>query len=320
MSDIHPQTLTCRYQNYISDYNPDISSGKRPAASILTCADYSAGEVLEEKPLYVFKPENTGETTGIDDRAIGHEGFTILSNMQTGKIAMMTESVKSEEIESAPDKFGDRLNTVRSISMVMSPAYLGVSELQFRNATRAVDKFHVMQYVYDAVSDVRTHVKKEVASGLSKEKKKTPEDRLIMKDLELLRRSCHALLKSQERWTQANREVVNELFEKYEDLKQAYALSQRFRQWYEISNRFISAQDRLNGLHAWYAAAAKMKEFEPVVKMIRKHEQLILNFFLKGAGNAAAERLNGKIQRFVSNNMGAKHRDFILYRAAGYFS
>jgi hypothetical protein len=31
--------------------------------------------------------------------------------------------------------------------------------------------------------------------------------------------------------------------------------------------------------------------------MIRNHEQLILNFFLKGADNAAAERLNGKIQR-----------------------
>jgi hypothetical protein len=54
--------------------------------------------------------------------------------------------------------------------------------------------------------------------------------------------------------------------------------------------------------------------------MIRNHEQLILNFFLKGAGNAAAERLNGKIQRFVSNSMGVKNRDFILYRGAGYFS
>jgi transposase len=79
-------------------------------------------------------------------------------------------------------------------------------------------------------------------------------------------------------------------------------------------------QDRLNGLHAWYTATAKMKEFETVVKMIRKHEQLILNFFLKGAGNATAKRLNGKIQRFVSNNMGVKNRDFILYRMAGYFS
>jgi hypothetical protein len=54
--------------------------------------------------------------------------------------------------------------------------------------------------------------------------------------------------------------------------------------------------------------------------MIRKHEQLILNFFLKGASNATAERLNGKIQRFVSNNMDVKNRDFILYRIAGYFS
>jgi hypothetical protein len=54
--------------------------------------------------------------------------------------------------------------------------------------------------------------------------------------------------------------------------------------------------------------------------MIRKHEQLIFNFFLNGTGNAAAERLNGKMQRFVSNSMGGQNRDFIHYRMAGYFS
>ena len=37
----------------------------------------------------------------IDDKAIGHEGYTILSNTQTGKIAMMIESTKSKELEEA---------------------------------------------------------------------------------------------------------------------------------------------------------------------------------------------------------------------------
>jgi hypothetical protein len=36
--------------------------------------------------------------------------------------------------------------------------------------------------------------------------------------------------------------------------------------------------------------------------------------------NAKAERLNGKIQRFVFNNYGLKYKDFFLYRSAGYFS
>jgi len=54
--------------------------------------------------------------------------------------------------------------------------------------------------------------------------------------------------------------------------------------------------------------------------MIRKHEDEIINFFRYGMSNARAERLNGKIQRFVSNNYGIKNKDFSIYRIAGYFS
>ena len=39
-----------------------------------------------------------------------------------------------------------------------------------------------------------------------------------------------------------------------------------------------------------------------------------------GHTNTKAERLNGKIQRFVSNNYGIKDKDFVLFRIAGYFS
>ncbi|KAA6300559.1 MAG: hypothetical protein EZS26_003305, partial [Candidatus Ordinivivax streblomastigis] len=43
------------------------------------------GKVMKEQPPYVFKPENTGDQMSIDDKASGHDGFTILSNTQTGK-------------------------------------------------------------------------------------------------------------------------------------------------------------------------------------------------------------------------------------------
>jgi hypothetical protein len=36
--------------------------------------------------------------------------------------------------------------------------------------------------------------------------------------------------------------------------------------------------------------------------------------------NAKAERLNGKINRFISNNYGIKDKDFAMYRIANYFS
>ena len=81
-----------------------------------------------------------------------------------------------------------------------------------------------------------------------------------------------------------------------------------------------SKKDLTEILHKWYQQANQIKEFESVTKMIRKHEDQIINFFLNGITNAKAERLNGKIKRFVTNNYGVKDKDFILYRIAGYFS
>jgi len=46
------------------------------------------------------------------DKAIGHDGFTILSNHQTGKIAMMVESTNSKEVQSAMELFGDKLSEI----------------------------------------------------------------------------------------------------------------------------------------------------------------------------------------------------------------
>ncbi|MDR1381092.1 MAG: transposase, partial [Tannerella sp.] len=65
---------------------------------------------------------------------------------------------------------------------------------------------------------------------------------------------------------------------------------------------------------------AKIKEFDSVVKMIQKHEARIINFFSFGHTNAKAERLNGNIQRVISNNYGIRDKDFALYRVTGYFS
>jgi transposase len=73
-------------------------------------------------------------------------------------------------------------------------------------------------------------------------------------------------------------------------------------------------------LVAWYLQAAAIPEFKRVIKMLREHETQIVNYFRQGVTNAKAERLNGKIQRFITQNYGLKDKDFFLYRTAGYFS
>ncbi|MDR1553885.1 MAG: transposase [Prevotellaceae bacterium] len=61
-----------------------------------------------------------------------------------------------------------------------------------------------------------------------------------------------------------------------------------------------------------YLQASPIAEFKSVIKMLRKHEIQIINYFRHGATNAKDERLNGKIQRFITQNCGLKDKDFFL--------
>jgi transposase len=256
----------------------------------------------------------------IDDKSIGHEGFSILSNNDTGKIAMMIESTKAEEVGQALALFGDELKKVKNISMDMSPSYALVCSDFMPRAIQVIDKFHVMKYVYEAVSQVRINIKKELATTLTKGKKRTAEDKQKLSELELLRRVQHAITQSPEKWSEEMKKTVNQVFEKYNKLKLAYQTSQNFKRWYNYQNRLKSTSEITKNLYNWYEQARQVEEFKSVIKMIRKHEDKIINFFKQGITNAKAERLNGKIQRFISNNYGIKDKDFILYRIAGYFS
>jgi len=318
MFDIHPQTLQYWYKNFLSDYHPDIAGGLWHPGKIET-VDTDTGEV-KAKPVYVLKKENLGEKMSIDDKGIGHAGFTIFSNHTTGKIALLVESTNAEEVEQAMGLISEELWKVKAISMDMSPTYALVCSNLMPRATQVIDKFHVIKYVYDAVSEVRKNIRKEIANSLTKGKKKTEEDKRKLSEIEHLRRIRHAITQSPDKWTEAMEASVNRAFEQHPNLKTAYQISQDFKLWYTYGNCYKPTSQITKELYSWYSRAIQLKEFGSVIKMIRKHEDEIINYFRHGMTNARAERLNGKIQRFVSSNYGIKDKDFALYRIANYFS
>ena len=105
----------------------------------------------------------------IDDKAISKDGFTILTNTVSGKMAMMLESTDGEKLTKAFSLFDDAdLLKIKSISSDMSPTFLKLCEEQLPCAQIVIDKFHVMRYVYDAVLEVRLKIKKGLAEQLTK--------------------------------------------------------------------------------------------------------------------------------------------------------
>jgi transposase len=312
-----PKTLHYWYKNSLSDYFPDIQSDKWCSEKI-EIVDKKTG-MIKKRPLYVFKTENIGSNMSIDDKAIGNGGFTILSNNDTGKIALLVESTNAEGVGLAMKKFGDNLQNIHNISMDMSSTYASVCGDLIPRATQVMDKFHVMKYVYQVVCDVRSKAVKVLQQQLSNGKNKSEEDKKLLTQIEVLRRVSHAVTQSQYKWSDEMQESINQAFASHNELKTAYEISQKFKQWYDYSNHFQTVGVIKQNLYAWYEEAAQITEFKCVIKMLRKHEAGIINFFKSGLTNAKAERLNGKIQRFISSNYGLKDKDFFLYRAAKYF-
>lgn len=318
---MQPKTLYHWYRNHLSDYQSEKEQEHWPLKYI-EHLDMETGELEKQQPLYVFKPENLGEKMSIDDKSLSGEGFTIMSNSKSGKIALMVESCRKDEVSSAISLFGSELQKVESISCDMSPTYLSVIKEQMPSANIVIDKFHVMQYVYGAVSDIRIRIKNELTESLSKGKQKTEADKEILKKLELIRRNRYRLLQSPYKWSSEGQESMSNLFRNHEELKNAYILSQRFKSWYDKSQSKVAWSTIIKRLHNWYEdiKKSKIKEFKSLIKMISKHEREICNFFITGLTNAKAERLNGLINRFIANNYGIRDKDFVLFRINGYFS
>jgi transposase len=157
-------------------------------------------------------------------------------------------------------------------------------------------------------------------SSLSLGKRRSEEDRKLLTQIERLRRVSHAITQSSDKWSDEMKETVNQVFNCHEELKKADQISQDFKRWYDIGNRNKTTARITEDLHQWYLQALPIAEFKSVIKMMRKHEQQIINYFRHGATNAKAEWINGKIQRFITQNYGLKDNDFFLYRIAGYFS
>jgi transposase len=117
-------------------------------------------------------------------------------------------------------------------------------------------------------------------------------------------------------------ELSQQLFAHYPDLETAYRLSENFKEWDSPRNKTKNRRTLEKELFEWYDQVEKsnLNEFKAVVKMIEKHEEEIVNYFLNTQTNAKAENMNGKIQRFITNNYGIRDIDFTLYRIAHYFS
>jgi len=272
----------------------------------------------------ILNPENFGEDMAIDDKGISREGYTVLSNKKSGKIAALIMSTKSsivcEVLQNIPGNI--RMN-VKTISKDLAAGYDWVARTMFMNAQRVGDKFHVLKLGFEAMQAVRIRCRQEVLTKEREEQKTKTNKRKYENGetkKELLARGRYLLFKFRIEWTRTQEERAEILFREFPEIKTAYELVVLFREFYSIplGNR----EKAKEALKKWHTAVSQ-KNIEELLNFsftVQRHEPEILNYFDEGHTNAFAESLNSKIESFLNANSGTRDRNFFHFRLKRYFS
>jgi transposase len=318
---LKPQTVYSWYRNYLSGYPEAIESrewGK----------DNFMGSDKREKSVPVLKPENFGEQMSVDEKMIDEEFYTVMTNQETGKIALLAETLQVKDLNNLIDKVGEAKQNIKTITADLSPTYEKFCEQSFPAAMVVADKFHVVKHIVEAVQTLRLRLKQEEIAKLPTTKKERREyekqTKLINGEsrIEILTRSRYILFKRTENWTASQQKRATLLFETFPQLKAAYELTQQIRQWLDKENIGKYEWEIEKQLIHWYHCAeqARLPEIENLIRIISSNEEKIMNYFKTGKTNAKAEAMNSKIQRFITANYGVRDKNFFLYRLAHYYS
>lgn len=297
----------------------------------------------------ILKPKNIGPNMAIDEKQIGEEMHTILSNRDTGKIAMLARTVTAIDLQKAIASIGDKADLVETMTRDMSSTYAKFGNEVFFNASQIADKFHIIRDLLETCQAVRIRYRQEVLRekrmkyeehkklekqrqkhclehGGSYSKKNFTYKETTLKNgdtiMEALARSRYLLFKFRSDWTVSQEIRANALFEKFPEIEKVYDLACEFRNWMKKTNVGKDMATIRNDLRQWYQKVeqSEIEEMLNFKSMIERNILVVLNYFRFGATNAIAENINSKIQRFIMINQGTRDREFFYFRIANYFS
>jgi hypothetical protein len=144
--DLPSKKLWRWYKNHLSGYE---NHGTKESLKKDDEIDSTTGKRI---PIPILKPENFGETMCIDDKNLGGEGYTIIHNPETGKIALMAMTTKLEGLKKALDKIPSKIRrNVKTITKDLAMNYDWLARQYFMFADRVADKFHVLQMGFEAL-------------------------------------------------------------------------------------------------------------------------------------------------------------------------
>ena len=316
------------YQQVLSGFSEALERGEIGRNNLII---KQQGEI-KEIAVPILEPDNLGEQMAVDEKNIDGVSYTILSNRQTSKIALMAATLKTSHLMELMKQFDlEKRMQVRSLSRDMAANYDWLGRQAFMNAYHVIDKFHVVKNLLDLLQAIRIRYRQqELALRRQADQNKTPyrEPNLSNDDtvLQLLARSRGLLFSTPDKWTDQQKQRAHILFQCYPQIKTAYYLILKIRKWfsppkgnktYQITRD--KKKQQLNDLIK-QLLHSDIYEMKNAAFILKKHSQHILHYFIAKETNAKAEALNQNLQRFINVNYGARNTDFFLFRIKIHFA
>ncbi len=332
------------YRDILSAYAKDGGQSVRENNITVSQGDK---EATIEVP--IFREDNFGSHMAIDEKQIGHDFYTIMSNRESGKLAMIAKTMKYNELNLIFDSHPTVASKVQTLTRDFSNLYKKVGNQIFSKSIQIGDKFHIIKSLMDAHQSIRiryrqkelTDKRKAFIAFKSEEKERKKEcnqSGIIFKKkkfnykekrysngetkLELLARGRYLLYKYDNKWSEKEKKRADILFRLFPEIETAYKLSCEFRDVMSRKNIGKSYLHMSSKLNDWYERVEKadISEMLNFQNMVETNEEYIMNYFIDGETNALAEGLNSKIQRFITSNNGTRDKEFFFFRLANYYA
>lgn len=281
----------------------------------------------------IVAQEHLGPQMGIDEKTVNGTCYTILSNRQTNKIALMASTLKSEYLMQIIIKHFDieKRMQVKSLSRDMAENYDWLGRQVFINAYHVIDKFHVIKNILEQLQAIRIRYRQEeLAKRREAKKNNVVYHQAILSNgdtiLQLLARSRGLLFITPNKWSEHQKQRAKLLFDKYPEIKIAYNKVMKIRKWFSPPKGKTTYQKTRDRKRKEIELLLKefiesgIEEIKNIAYTIETHMGQILHYFIRKETNAKAEALNRNIQRFINVNYGARNNQYFLYRVKTHFT
>ena len=265
--------------------------------------------IVYESILYVVdfglkhRDLDTITSLGVDEIAIGkgHKYVTVVyqTDESRRRLLWIGKERKAKTLLRFFMDFGaERSQKIKVICSDMWKPYLKVIAKKIPKALNVLDRFHIMKKFNDALDEVRRdEVKKLAREGYEP----------------VLRKSRWLIAKRPENLKSKQKPLLKELLQYNLKSVRAYLLREDFQHFWD----YVSPTWAKKFLHEWTRKTmlSKIEPMKKVAKMLRRHETLIMNWFItkKKFSSGVVEAINNTAKVTMRNAYGFRKYETLKY-------